>query len=142
MSHELSSRELRRSVRRHVESMGSSPGDIAGSLAAEGARGIPAEVSECVLARYLQAVIGTEASVRRIVVKERSIRLFRSGCRLPVVVTLPLSVSKFIRAFDAGCYPELIDGLGVLDRGYRFDGGGMTGIPGESPAGKGLGLFS
>lgn len=142
MSHELSSRDLRRSVRHRVEAMGSSPGDIAGSLAAEGARGIPAEVSECVLARYLQAVIGTEASVRRIVVKERSIRLFRTGCHLPVVVTLPLAVSKFIRAFDAGCYPELIDGLGVLDRGYRFGAGGISGIPGESPAGKGLGLFS
>ncbi len=141
MSHELSSRELRRSVRRHVESMGASPGEIANSLAAGGARGIPAEVSECVLARYMQAVIGVEASVRRIVVKERSIRLYRHGCRLPVVVTLPLAASKFIRAFDSGCYPELIDGLGVLDRGYRFGVGGIAGPSGDQ-AGQGLGLFS
>lgn len=116
MSAELSSRELRRSVRQHLESMGSSPGEVAGRLAGEGVRGVPAEVSECVLARYLQAVIGAEMSVRRVVVKERSIRVFRPGYRLPVLVTIPLPVSKFIRAFDAGCYPELIDGLGVLDR--------------------------
>lgn len=141
MAEELSSRQLRRSVRRHVESMGSSPGEIADRLAAVGARGIPAEVSECVLARYLQAVIGTEIAVRRIVVKERSIRLYRTGRPFPALVVLPLAVSKFIRAFDAGCYPELIDGLAVLERGYRP---GIAGAP--SPAGgagaKGLGFFS
>ena len=141
MAEQFSSRQLRRSVRRHVESMGSSPGEIAGWLAADGVRGIPAEVSECVLARYLQAVIGTEVSVRRIVVKERSIRLYRAGCHFPAVVALPLAVSRFIRAFDAGCYPELIDSLGVLERGYR-PGAGGTGSPTAGGGSKGLGLFS
>lgn len=145
MGAELSSRQLRRSIRRHVDSMGRSPGQVAGRLAAEGARGLPAEVSECVMARYLQAVIGAEMSVRKVVVKERSIRVFRTGYRLPVYLTLPSAVSKFIRAFDAGCYPELIDGLGVLDRGYRPGvGGSDASVQPRSPdaPGTGLGLLS
>ncbi|HET9075572.1 MAG TPA: hypothetical protein VFN68_01455 [Acidimicrobiales bacterium] len=118
--------------------MGSSPGEVAGRLADEGVRGIPAEVSECVLARYLQAVIGAEMSVRRVVVKERSVRVYRAGNRLPALVAIPVPVSKFIRAFDAGCYPELIDGLGILGRAQRPAAGGA----GASTQSSGLGLFS
>lgn len=110
-------------------------------MAAEGARGIPAEVSECVMARYLQAVIGAEMSVRRVVVKERSIRLYRTGYRLPVYATLPVSISKFIRAFDAGCYPELIDGRAVRERAVRPTPG-VQAPAGAGADNSGLGLFS
>jgi hypothetical protein len=91
------------------------------------------------MARYLQAVIGAEMSVRRVVVKERSIRLYRTGYRLPVYATLPVSISKFIRAFDAGCYPELIDGRAVRERVARPSPGVQTPAGADSSS---LGLFS
>ncbi len=32
----------------------------------------------------------------------------RSGSRVPIIVKLPKPVCAFIRAFDSGCYPELV----------------------------------
>lgn len=144
MSAEWNSRQLRRTVRGYVKSMGGSPEAVARRLNDEGVRGLPGQVSECALARYLQAVVGTEMSVRKVVVKEWSVRVFRTGGRIPSVSLLPGPVARFIRAFDAGCYPELIDGLGVLDRGY-LPGVGSADRPGNNGTcadSEGLGLAS
>ncbi len=138
MGAELTSRQLRRSVRHYIQEIGDSPDAVAGRLNEEGVRGLPGEVSECALARYLQAVVGTEMSVRRVVVKEWSVRVFRTGSRLPSVTLLPGPVARFIRAFDAGCYPELIDGPGVLARGYA-PGVGGAGRPAETGSASGAG---
>ncbi len=134
MSEEMNSRQLRRSVRCYVRSMGGSPEAVARRLNDEGVKGLPGQVSECALARYLQAVIGSEMSIRRVVVKEWTVRVFRIGHRLPSVTRLPGPAARFIRAFDAGCYPELIDGLGVLDSGY-LPGVGGAGLPDSTGAG-------
>ena len=142
MGAELTSRQLRRSVRHYIQEIGDSPDAVAGRLNEEGVRGLPGEVSECALARYLQAVVGTEMSVRRVVVKEWSVRVFRTGSRLPSVTLLPGPVARFIRAFDAGCYPELIDGVGVLNRGYRPGIGAEGSCTHSSSVDGGLGLFS
>ena len=141
MSVDLSSRQLRRSVRCYVRSMGGSPEAVARRLNDEGVKGLPGQVSECALARYLQAVIGSETSVRKVVVKEWSVRVFRIGRRLPSVTLLPGPAARFIRAFDAGSYPELIDGLGVLDAGYH-PGVGDSDAAEAGADGRGLGLTS
>jgi hypothetical protein len=56
------------------------------------------------------AVIGTEHGVRAISVFDRSIRVTLMPGHLPVIVRLPRPIAKFVRAFDSGCYPELVAG--------------------------------
>jgi hypothetical protein len=118
---------LRRSVRQHLDSLGDSPGRISDRLRAEGVKGVPGESRNCALARYLQAVIGAEQSVTSVSVFERSIRIRRPGFHPPTFVTLPKAASAFIRDFDTGSFPELIDRL-------RSPRGGVKGSPTASAA--------
>lgn len=103
------SRHLRRSVREHVQGLGETPAAVAEHLASHRVSGVPGKATDCAVARYLQAVIGAESSVSRVVVMEGSLRVFRYGCHLPIWLRLPRATAAFVRAFDAGCYPELID---------------------------------
>ncbi len=71
-------------------------------------RGTPKDSTQCALARCLWAIVGTESSVIKVAVTDRSIHVKRSPYHLPVIVRLPKPVRTFIRAFDSGCYPELV----------------------------------
>jgi hypothetical protein len=70
--------------------------------------GVPKDSTRCALARCLWAIVGSERSISNIVVTDRSIYVKRSRGRIPLVVGLPKPLKTFIRAFDSGCYPELI----------------------------------
>lgn len=100
---------LRHGVRDHVRALGDSPSEVARRLGTHGVRGVPGQASECAIARYLQAVVGSESTVKKVVVMERTLRVRRTGWRPPLVVRMPRGASAFVRAFDAGCYPELVD---------------------------------
>jgi hypothetical protein len=54
-------------------------------------------------------VIGAEPFVENVSVSSTKVRVARSGLLSGVVVALPSPVHAFIRAFDAGHYPELVD---------------------------------
>jgi hypothetical protein len=100
---------LRRSVREFGESLGSSPTEVASTLADLGVHGVPRSSTGCAIARYLRVIIGTEPAVSEIAVSMRSVHISYEGRTFPIIVKLPRPVSKFIRAFDADSYPELIE---------------------------------
>jgi hypothetical protein len=75
--------------------------------------GKPRHSTDCAIARYLAAIVGTEQTVRTVSVSDRSVHLTLVGRRLPLRVRLPRQICKFIQAFDAGCHPELVE-LGAL----------------------------
>ncbi len=102
-------RSLRRSLEELVHGFGTTPGGVADSLAASGVRGTPGDVTGCAIARYLQAVVGTEPSVSEVMVSEHKLRVTRKWGRFPVTVSLPRAVTAFVREFDAGSYPQLVD---------------------------------
>jgi hypothetical protein len=102
-------RSLRRSIRRLTESLGSSPGAVAASLVALQVHGCPRNSAECAIARYLRAVVGTDASVADLSVSDRRVHVARTDRHLPMTVRLPTPITRFIRAFDDGGYPDLID---------------------------------
>ena len=103
-------RGLRRSIRQLTESLGSSPDAVAANLVALRAHGTPSNSSECAIARYLRAMVGTEMAVAEVAVSDRRIHVSRANRHLPMTVRLPAAVTKFIRAFDGGGYPELVEG--------------------------------
>ncbi len=104
-----SRREWRRSIRELGNSLGPTPAAVAASLEALNVRGSPHKPTDCAIARYLRALIGTESSVTGISVSNYSIHVSCTDRRLPITIRLPKPVGEFVRAFDNGCYPELID---------------------------------
>jgi hypothetical protein len=99
---------LRRSIEGFSSTLGPTPGQVASSLTQLNVRGVPKDSSQCALARCLWAIVGTERSVVNVAVTDRSIHVKRSPGHLPIIVRLPRAVRTFIRAFDSGCYPELV----------------------------------
>jgi hypothetical protein len=106
-------RRLRRSIREFGESLGPTPDAVAAKLRAWGVRGIPKDSKRCAIACCLQAMIGIEEAVTGISVTDRSVHV-SSAHGLPMLIKLPKPVSVFIKAFDTGCYPELL-----LDQAYE-----------------------
>jgi hypothetical protein len=88
---------------------------VASNLAAQQVVGKPRHSTDCAIARYLGAIVGTEQSVETVTVSDRCVHLTLTGRRLPLRVRLPRQVCRFIQAFDAGCHPELVDLNGLLD---------------------------
>jgi hypothetical protein len=104
-----SRRHLRQSVVQLGESLGSTPGQVASNLAALRVVGMPKHSTDCVIARYLGAIVGTEQAVKTISVSDRSVHVKVVAGRLPLRVRLPRPLCRFILDFDSGCYPDLVD---------------------------------
>lgn len=117
---------LRGSVRQHIDSLGGSPEAIADRLAEYGVKGVPGKATDCVLARYLHAVIGGVESVTRIAVYHGSVRVYRPGTMFPAVVRLARPVSAFIRGFDLGGYPSLVEERPNPARAQRSETGMLS----------------
>jgi hypothetical protein len=100
---------LRRCDRQFNESLGCSPAAVAATLSALQVRGIPKNNADCVMPRCLRAIAGAEKVVANIKVGVRIVQITRVGGHRPLTVRFPKPVSKFICAFDNGCYPELVD---------------------------------
>jgi hypothetical protein len=105
---------MRAALRGYANGLGSTAEEIAERMEREGVRGIPGNAAECAIARHCQAIVGSETAVRRVVVRRESIRLYLEGRRLGIRVLLPRACSAFIGAFDAGCYPQLVDPSAAL----------------------------
>lgn len=102
-------RYLHDSVRHLSESLGATPAAVACRLAELHVVGRPKCLNQCVVARYLWAIVGSEQSVKAISVSAKSIHVTCSDGHVPLRVSLPRPISKFIRGFDEGSYPELVD---------------------------------
>lgn len=99
---------LRHSIHQHIRSLGDTPADVARHLEDHGVSGLPGRAGDCAVARYLQVVIGSETTVKQVVVMERTVRVRRTGWRPTLVLRLPRAITAFVRSFDAGQYPTLI----------------------------------
>lgn len=106
--------ELRKATEELISQLGITSNSIADRLESYGIRGVRNRSSDCALARYLQLVTGTDPRISRIDVHRRSVRLDRSGWRRPIKAALPPAARGFVEAFDAGCYPQLMDGQNHL----------------------------
>ena len=125
---------LRHRIRDHIRALGDSPADVARHLEDHGVSGLPGRASDCAVARYLHVVIGAETTVKRVVVMERTIRVRRTGWRPTLVLRLPKATTAFVRAFDAGCYPTLMQGT-TEDRTATSSGSGASSGSGLPPVG-------
>lgn len=103
-------RSLRRSLEDLVQGFGTTADGVADNLAGLGVRGTPGDVTGCAIARYMQALVGAEPSVSEVMVSEHKLRVTRKWGRFPITVSLPRAVTSFVREFDAGGYPQLVEG--------------------------------
>ncbi|MDE3205490.1 MAG: hypothetical protein KGQ66_14890 [Acidobacteriota bacterium] len=101
---------LRQAVDGCLIDLGDSPGSVAERLQGLGVRGLAGRADECPMSRYLRAVLGPEESLVRIDVLEKRLRVSRKLPRLPLSVALPPAVRAFVHDFDAGHFPQLLDG--------------------------------
>jgi hypothetical protein len=101
---------VRRDALRLLSQLGHDAGEVATSLELLGVRGRPKDSLECAMARYLSAVVVSDPCVRSLSVLLNTIQIQRSsGLRRTISISLPEAVRQFVAAFDARCYPNLID---------------------------------
>lgn len=102
-------KDLGQAVYSLLDDLGREPNEVAANLKGYGIQGQRGSSTDCAVARYLGAVVGSDPSVQSIVVRVQSVRI-RSGHRwnFGTRVKVPTAVSRFICAFDQGRYPELL----------------------------------
>lgn len=105
----IARRSIRRGTKRVLEALGDDLVTVASTLDAYGARGTPRSADDCVVARYLGAVLGADPAIVSVAVWQRGVRIrWASRRRRSMLVPLPRGVAQFIAEFDAGRFPQLI----------------------------------
>ncbi len=106
-------RQLKRQTRTLLTGLGTSPDEVFESLQAAGVNGVPKDNRGCAVARYLTVLMGSDPRVRAVHVGHCSLLIdtaappeFRPTGRL--LVQLPKPVRQFVAAFDARCYPDIV----------------------------------
>jgi hypothetical protein len=95
-------------VRELLLRLGESPGRVAQTLEATGVRGEPGNPDLAPVTRFLSAVVGGDPSVQSVKVDTEEVTVTEATRRhQTITVELPPAVTTFVRAFQAGCYPEL-----------------------------------
>ncbi|HXC79722.1 MAG TPA: hypothetical protein VNU19_22030 [Candidatus Acidoferrum sp.] len=112
--------DLRRETVKLLENLGPTVDAVAATLQAEGIRGVRRDESGCVVARYINAVMGADPRIRKVAVKARSVLLVRRAWWMSVVcVPVPSAVTGFIVEFDRGGFPALVtDSAGDQSQSY------------------------
>jgi len=87
--------------------LGTTESDVSRSLSEAGVAGHRGDPRDCVVARYLNAVVGAEPDINSVSVGRSVVWMSRRGLRPAVRVSIPAPVRQFIMAFDAGVHPEL-----------------------------------
>lgn len=101
---------LSKDVSTLFEQLGGSAEEVADSLGRHGVSGRQASDTQCPLARYLNAVLGTEHHVKGVDVGSRVVRIrVRWPWSPPIFVTLPSPVGRFVNDFDRGQFPDLVE---------------------------------
>ena len=109
-------RNLRRQSQLLLASLGDTADAIARHLAAAGVQGVPQNAFDCVLSRYLSAVIPTAAGVEEIALGRVSqkpgptqlVLRLTAFPRWTVRIDLGEHFQQFLAGFDAGAYPSLV----------------------------------
>lgn len=101
-------RRLVRTTAALLDSLGPTPGAVAGSLYLWGVRGGRGSPEEAPLAAFLAVLIAADPGVRSVSVGPTTVTIVRrSRWRRPVTVPLPSAAVSFAAAFEAGCYSLL-----------------------------------
>lgn len=104
-----SPRAIRRDVKQLLKALGQDVTEITGSLDTQGVRGVPENSEQCVLAAYLNAVVGADPLVQSVRVLRETVHVrLTSRLCLPIVISLPVELRCFVRAFDAQLIPALL----------------------------------
>jgi hypothetical protein len=98
---------IRRAVSSLLADLGSTEAAVSRSLTDAGVAGNRGDPRDCVVARYLNAIVGAEPDVNSVSVGRSVVWMSRRGLRPAVRVSIPAPVRQFIMAFDAGVHPEL-----------------------------------
>ena len=103
-------REIREGIRDILAQLGDDVETVKTRLWASGVRGTPNNAEDCVVARYLHAVVGGDRAVLNVHVRRGSVRInFISFRARSVVVGLPSPLREFITCFDNGEILDLVD---------------------------------
>lgn len=86
-----------------------SPKGIAKLLAQEGIKGRPGWSHLCPVARFLSREAGCEVLVD-FVAGDELVAILDEGYNWPLQIKVPDSVKEFVKRFDNGEFPELIEG--------------------------------
>jgi hypothetical protein len=112
-------RQIKKRAGALLDSLGSSPDEVAQTLHEAGVQGDPRSNTSCAIALYTAAVMKGDPRIRSVAVGPCTLVLTldrpdeaRPGGRL--VVQLPKAVRGFVAGFDAHGYPEVLR-LGVAD---------------------------
>jgi hypothetical protein len=104
----LKRRAIREEVTTLLGDLGGTAQEVAAGLATAGVRGIPRDRHQCAVARYLNAVVGADPQLGRVVVG--SSRLWvrsRRWWSITAVLDPPIPVPQFNSGFDRESYTEL-----------------------------------
>lgn len=101
-------RLIAREVRRLLGGLGRTPGDVAASLYALGAAGVPHDATRAPVGVYLSAVVGADPAVAAVVVRSDAVCLYLRGHAAPTMVSFPGPIRDFGIAFNSRCYPLLV----------------------------------
>jgi hypothetical protein len=86
-----------------VHNLGDTPDTIAAALRAGGHVGNRNHATSCPVAQYLAGRFPCSR------VGYGVIQVFIPGKQVPIEITMPMAISLFVRRFDAGEYPDLVD---------------------------------
>lgn len=100
---------IAREVRRLLGGLGRTPGDVAASLYALGAAGVPHDATRAPVGVYLSAVVGADPAVAAVVLRADAVCLYLWGHAAPTTVSFPGPIRDFGVAFNSRCYPLLVD---------------------------------
>jgi hypothetical protein len=102
-------RALRAQTRELLTALGDDADTVARSLATEGVRGAARSPQGCAIAVYTAAVVGADQRVRSVIVSSTRLGIKPASRWSPVIVVrLPRAVRRFISAFDAERFPDLL----------------------------------
>jgi hypothetical protein len=107
--HASSRRELTTTIESFLSDLGDNATDVADCLRRERVQGLPRHSTKCAVAKYLNAVVGTEQQVQTLSVGNN--KLLVRGPRWwsgRLRIELPVAVRQFIAAFDRYAYPDLV----------------------------------
>jgi hypothetical protein len=106
-------RALKQQTGTLLRQLGDSPDEVADALRRSGVRGVPRSNRSCAIALYLAALLGSDTRVRSVRVGHCSLQLalatgpeHRPAGHL--TVQLPKPVRRFVAAFDAHEYPDIL----------------------------------
>lgn len=98
-------------IMRAVAGLGTTPDEIAETLAAEGLVGVRSTGNECPVARYVRKHFGAYG-VSIVVAGEEKFFVGATVGGWVAERPTPVQVREFMQNFDQGRYPQLIDGRG------------------------------